>query len=592
MNKTKIKAMVSRLSLKTQLVVLILTSFTILIAMIIIYMYINNSKTIIDQQKSKLSTLLALENQNLDSYFSELDRFSLLMRYDTGFLNLIESHSDLSYSNQLEVQNLLRSNFTSRTDLYAYKLYLINQKTTYEINAARRKILTYPAEDIGSLPGYDRFTQGKYYKLILPSESPDQFLTYYRTIIDVSDQSPLAIIELSVDLSYIDELTDAFYDRNETTFLFDGEGQLIYGTNMELFKKHQLIETLSNLKRTKNGSITLVFNDVEYLVIYNESQRNGQQLLLFKPVADIEAQLVQTRNVAFILGFLAISVTAFVALVFIGILTKPLHTLAVRLQGVGSGNFSATVDVSGSSEIAALVQDYNAMIYEIDNLIKKNYVTELNEKTARLAALEAQLNPHFLYNTLQAISSEAIINDQQNINYMVTALASMLRYTIKGGDLVPLSDEIKHVKDYLLLQKARFEENLTYDLYIADNTLKYLIPKISIQSLVENSINHGMKGDVMAIHIAVRCKMYGDMVYIMVTDNGQGMDEERLTELTQTFTRNPVSKEAANHIGLLNLYSRLQILYNNEASLELRSIPGKETTITMIIPITKEFNYV
>ncbi len=272
--------------------------------------------------------------------------------------------------------------------------------------------------------------------------------------------------------------------------------------------------------------------------------------------------------------------------------TSPLSTLSDHLHKVGEGDFSSEVHVDGSSEISYLSKNYNQMIHQIDLLIKKTYISELNEKTARLIALEAQLNPHFLYNTLQAISTEAIINGQDKTNSMITALASMLRYSINPGDFVPLSFEIKHIQDYLLLQKTRFEDNLTFSLQIDDATLNIYIPKVSIQLLIENSIIHGMKDNRTSIDVQISCSLVDDTLIVIVKDDGIGMTEAQLYNINAMLQEDFEPTNSNKQIGLRNLSDRLKMLYNNQATLIIKSVYNKGTTITMNIPTIKETSHV
>ena len=225
------------------------------------------------------------------------------------------------------------------------------------------------------------------------------------------------------------------------------------------------------------------------------------------------------------------------------------------------------------------------MVSHIDELINQNYVSEINEKTARLAALEAQLNPHFLYNTLQAIGTEALLNDQPQINRMLASLAANLRYSIKGGDPVRLKDEIVYVNNYIMLQKIRFEERLHVQIGISGEYDNFLIPKISIQTLVENSILHGFDDTTESISIHIRASRKGDLLQIQVTDDGCGIDEPHLKELKSEF-QNYLTPGHIGKIGLANLYSRLQILYQGKASLEIESSPHQGTSVTLLLPAT------
>jgi two-component system sensor histidine kinase YesM len=249
------------------------------------------------------------------------------------------------------------------------------------------------------------------------------------------------------------------------------------------------------------------------------------------------------------------------------------------------------VDIGGNREIANLSYDFNYMIKHIDELIKKNYLAELNEKTSRLIALEAQLNPHFLYNTLQVISTEALINDQPRIHLMITSLASILRYTIKGGDFVSLHSELEYVNHYVLLQKMRLSEKLEVSIETDEAAQDILIPKISIQTLVENSILHGMGKNGNSIHITITSRLKEEYLSITVSDDGCGISQDYLDKLKEDFAKNTVS-HGNSEIGLINLNSRLRLLYNSQASMQIKSEAGLYTTINLLIPAAKEIPYV
>jgi two-component system sensor histidine kinase YesM len=578
----------NKISLKTQLATLTTVIFTAIIILIILYNYQSNSKAVIEHQTNATTGLLQLEAQNLDAYFSEIDRYSLLLRHNESFMHIISSRQPMTYQEQTDIHSLLRSNFDSRNDLLSYRLYLLNNPVNFKIDSAQHKVQSFYDVSIEDLPDYKNFTTGKEYKSILSSEKSGQLMVYYRTIIRISDKEPLAVVELTFDDSYIKSLTANHNNSGELVCLFDNKNRLLYTNNDGIINGTALDVIVNEINSTDRNHFTSQINHKDFLAVYKKSDVHNYTLAVFKPLDTIEKQLAETRNISLLLGLFSIIITMMLSIIFIRLITNPLSTLAHRLRRVGTGNFSATADIGGSREITSLAQDFNTMIHQIDELIKKNYISELNEKTARLIALEAQVNPHFLYNTLQAISAEAVVNGQQKINLMITALASMLRYAIKSNDLVTAAQEIKHVKDYLFLQKARFEDSIRYSIDIAPGTEELSIPKLSIQTLVENSIIHGMKGEKENIEIKVNTYLDNDHLFIVVLDNGCGLSEDQLSELNSHFKDNTLPKNNRLGIGLLNLSNRLQLLYNSRASLSISSIQNRETKVVLTIPVSKE----
>jgi two-component system sensor histidine kinase YesM len=434
----------NKISLKTQLATLTTVIFTAIIILIILYNYQSNSKAVIEHQTNATTGLLQLEAQNLDAYFSEIDRYSLLLRHNESFMHIISSRQPMTYQEQTDIHSLLRSNFDSRNDLLSYRLYLLNNPVNFKIDSAQHKVQSFYDVSIEDLPDYKNFTTGKEYKSILSSEKSGQLMVYYRTIIRISDKEPLAVVELTFDDSYIKSLTANHNNSGELVCLFDNKNRLLYTNNDGIINGTALDVIVNEINSTDRNHFTSQINHKDFLAVYKKSDVHNYTLAVFKPLDTIEKQLADTRNISLLLSLFSIIITMMLSIIFIRLITNPLSTLAHRLRRVGTGNFSATADIGGSREITSLAQDFNTMIHQIDELIKKNYISELNEKTARLIALEAQVNPHFLYNTLQAISAEAVVNGQQKINLMITALASMLRYAIKSNDLVTVAQESKH----------------------------------------------------------------------------------------------------------------------------------------------------
>lgn len=590
--KRQLREKLNRISLRTQLTLLIAISFSIIIILIVTYNYKSNIKTISGQHTETTKAFLNLEMKNIETYLSEINRFSLLLRYNENFMQMIKKEHTLTYAEESVMQSLLQYQFNSRNDLISYRLFLVNQQYNLEINSAERKVRSFSFPELSSLPDYDIFTKGKYYSSYLPADTPPALMIYYRTIINIEDQQPLAIVELTLDNSYFRDLIENYAREKELFLMSDSQNRIFYQNNRELITEEFQTELFTGLPEKEEFSFTKTIQNISYQIVGVKSPLNGSILISCMPTEEIDRQLTATRNISLLLAFLSIFSAIFATCIFIRLVTRPLATLSGHFKSLGSGNFTTTAEISGSMEIHNLSNSFNSMVHQIDDLITKNYISQINEKTARLIALEAQLNPHFLYNTLQAISTEAVINHQTKIYHMITSLASILRYSIKEGDFVLLEQEMNYVSDYLSLQKARFEERLEYEFHIAKETKKLYIPKISIQTLAENSITHGMEGEITSISLRIDAFLKENLLYIIVADNGNGITKEKLEELEHQFGELQISKDRTIGIGLLNLYSRLKLLYTDTAELHIESTPKLGTSITLKIPIYKEAPHV
>ena len=377
-------------------------------------------------------------------------------------------------------------------------------------------------------------------------------------------------------------------DHGEIFLILDHNGQLIYSSDTDLLPDDtSLCSVMESRRQNGRSNETVTLSDSQYLYISPDAAAGGLHLISLIPLSYIDSQIGQIQK-SFCIGGLLIGLATIILInLLIHMLTNPLHVLSKKMERTGSGDFHTVVHTDGSREIIELSQSFNLMVSHIDELIRRTYLAELSEKNARLTALESQINPHFLYNTLQAISTEALLNDQPQINKMITSLASNLRYTIKSEDLVPLKNEMVYVNNYIYLQKIRMDDNLQVNICIDPDTEEFLIPKISIQTLVENSIIHGISPATGSIQIDISVKRVENYIHICVRDNGNGISEEQLSLLHADFERQDKTGSTGG-IGLVNLYTRLKLLYPQPATLDIRSKPGKYTEILLVLPAMTE----
>lgn len=574
----------SQMPLWTQLVVMVTLVTTILLSFILLRDYQNNRRSIIDRQISTSGRLLDLELQNLDQYIKELTSFCLQPLYDSDFSRILSAKESPSAADETYVLNQMRTYFFSRSDLNGYQICRLVDGNIYgrsgQVQHFRKLSddTAFPQEAITSS------SEGKYFHTILPSEQKNGFFDYYQSIIRIKNKQPVAVIRLEIARSFADSLNQSHAANGEFLCILNQSGQL-------LFSGSELLEDISSDTLKKISGITAAQSAVleiggkKWLCISCLDKRFGMQLISFCPMQQIDTQISFILKSSLLLGMVTWLLAAIAIFLIVRLTTAPLTAFSRRMKEVGKGNFSPIEENGGSRELLALSRSFNEMVGHIDELINQNYVSEINEKTARLAALEAQLNPHFLYNTLQAIGTEALLNDQPQINRMLASLAANLRYSIKGGDPVRLKDEIVYVNNYIMLQKMRFEERLHVQIAISDEHDNFLIPKISIQTLVENSILHGFDDTTESISIRIQASRKGDLLQIQVTDDGCGIDEPHLLDLKSEF-QNYLTPGHIGKIGLANLYSRLQILYQGKASLEIESSPHQGTAVTLLLPAT------
>lgn len=584
---SKLKNRIGGISLAKQLIFALSLMMFCILSAVIGFSYQRAVQVVNRQQAASSLEILNLKRRNFENYFSQLENYSMLLRYNSRIYGMISSDKPLDYADSTYFKSALRDTFYSRSDIVSYELYLLNNQVCYSMSKTDFNVRTSSFDSLKADGLYQKAVSAANFLYYQPENGADgRMLTLCRVYINIINQRPLAFLKITVDGSFLQSLSEDGGGIASVLGMADLNNNLYYTEDPGILNFASLSGMKPGLSSSpSSGSFSARILDKNYLSVYSDTADGRWRFLSLIPQDVLQETTVQTRNLSLLLAFTAFLVSAGLIFVMTKMQLEPLRKLARQMQRVGKGDFTARVDSGGNAEVNDLSRQFNLMNVHIQDLIKKNYVAELNEKTARLKALEAQIDPHFLYNTLQAISTEAILSGQQTIRRMVEALASILRYTVQESNLVPVRTEIKHVKDYLFLQSARFEDRLTYRIEMPPDSEEIMIPRISIQVLVENSIRHGLENTVEQILIAVKIRQTDGFLSITVTDDGCGMSAERLQEV-RSMTE--PDRADGSGIGLTNLASRLKILYNGKASLSIQSAPGSGTAVELMIPVEKE----
>lgn len=290
---------------------------------------------------------------------------------------------------------------------------------------------------------------------------------------------------------------------------------------------------------------------------------------------------------------LVMSVTALSALMIIlytyitNRLTNPLANLMDTIGRIRGGDTELRVNYQVQDEIGKLGEEFNYMLDSIEALIGQQYQDKLLINRAQYQALQAQINPHFLYNTLDTMSSIASIQDCDLVSDLCQSLSNMFRYSLDMKyPYATVSREIAHLKNYIFVMNVRMRQEIRYHFDIDDDALLYSVPKISIQPLVENAINHGLKNKRGEKNITIKIWQEEEKLYVMVRDDGVGMDAEKYNRLLLENDTGLV--EEGDSIGLLNINARLKMIYGEEYGLSIESEPGRGSSVYLTVAAKKE----
>ena len=289
------------------------------------------------------------------------------------------------------------------------------------------------------------------------------------------------------------------------------------------------------------------------------------------------------RNYIAILVVVCIFVASVLLMILSQMIMRPLQTLNQAMKQVQSTDFQIHLDNDRTDEIGELTDSFNYMVDHIRTLVNRVYKEQLAQKTAEMEALQAQINPHFLYNSLDSINWMLIDRDQMDISNVVVALGKLMQYSMNNRiSLVPLLEEYRNAQDYLIIQRNRLEEQLDYELELEEGLEEFCVPKLILQPLIENAIKYGVLASMHRCKVHVNTYRLEDQICITVSDNGAGMTEEQLKICQQLLSGN---SDGHKNIGIRNVARRLQLHFEEQCEFTVSSTIGQGTTISLKLPI-------
>lgn len=327
-----------------------------------------------------------------------------------------------------------------------------------------------------------------------------------------------------------------------------------------------------------------------YFIAYNRSSDTGWTYLNVTPFNQIFKRIVLIKELVIVVFILIFAVAILWGIRFSRGLTRPIENLIARMKLAEKGNFveanilATDHEPPAMDELGLLHRTFRLMVERINVLITENYSSRLLIKETEFKALQAQINPHFLYNTLESINWMAKINKQTQISQMVQALAFLLRNSVSLKEpILTLREELEMVRNYITIQKFRFEDRLSFRLDVNERELSRKLPKLTLQPLLENAIHYALEPSVGVCSISIYERYEEDAFCLIVEDDGPGMRPD-----TMELLRRGKLTTAGNGIGLLNIDERIRFTFGEPCGIVIDSAPGKGTRIKMILPIETE----
>lgn len=332
------------------------------------------------------------------------------------------------------------------------------------------------------------------------------------------------------------------------------------------------------------GRLTLDVRGAALLATYNRSLQSGWIVAGVVPEDRLLSGANHLRTLILTVAVLCILAGALCATLVVGKLTGPIRQLRGAMRLVEDRvDLDTRIRVHTEDEVGQLAHGFNAMLDEIRRLVDDVLRAQIHEREAELQALQTQINPHFLYNTLESINMLALTHGDRDISRMVTALGRLLRLTISApGVLIPLRSELEYVNHYLVVQRMRYGERISMKVDVDEALLDNLLPKLTLQPIVENALYHGLEPKRGQGRVRVYARSTVDVFHIVVADDGVGMDAETLASVQRGLRED--APRGGRSVGLANVQQRLKLYGGRQFGLTVRSAPGQGTEVTITMP--------
>lgn len=427
-------------------------------------------------------------------------------------------------------------------------------------------------------------------------------LTIARKIRGMKSFTPNGILGIEINASELGELWKEANLGNEGFFMIaDTNGKVIYHPDAKFIGETLNEVGKEEINKHKQGTFFDQWNNESTFFHFLTSEYTGWKLIAAVPKSQLFAPISGVRLTAVFSAIIVIIIAFTLSVNFIRQVVKPIQLLERTMKTVEQGEWKKVPTLPRNDEISSLLRSYNRMVDRLSTLVDQVYKAELNNQQVKIElqerelekqkveiqALESQINPHFLYNTLETMNGYGIINGIEEISKMAEALAGMFRYSVRNLEMVTLADEVEHVKGYLIIHELRIRKPINLILDIDPSLYDAPMVKLSLQPLVENAIQHGFRKAVNEIRITISTKVIDSCLHVCVIDNGRGIQNERLNEIREFIKADRKNKPKLRSdlgIGVTNVNRRIQLLFGNQYGLDLSSRVNEGTTVSIILP--------
>ncbi len=397
---------------------------------------------------------------------------------------------------------------------------------------------------------------------------------------------------------YIDVNIKALSDVVNETELRGGSEMYIVDRKEKVYVYHQDSGKINQQLGELEAYIPEMDQEYQYILadgmyyIYNDIEGTDWMVIHKIPRYNLENSYQEIRSNTILIICISVILLLFLYYFYSKKTNKPILQLKTAMEKVQNGELDTRVEVYSNDEIGFLAKGMNQMTKNLQEHIKRVYIAEIRQREAEIKTLKTQIQPHYLYNTLDVIRMTAVMNDDYQTAGLLDGLSGQLKYLIGGArEIVTLRDEIENVENYFKIVRVRYENRFGLDINVNEDFLDLRVPQLILQPVVENSVKYGLRPKEESGIIAINVQVEGERLLISVMDNGLGMSQQKLREVQELLENKETVKHARSKkasIGLKNAHDRIKLILGEEYGMEIISYEGMGTIVKFSLPVMRE----
>lgn len=542
---------------------------------------------------SKKDTKITLQqlSHNVENYLLDYQQLCVLPYYNSSLINALSLNA--TSTKQILVKQRTIENFLSQDILLPHddiqEVYIFNQDEVYSSKRTQKfKSSSDLSDDL------KRKVSSSKYPILEYSDNEDYCFSLLCNIFDMDDNSKsLGILRINIDTTGIDNVCRKLLDtKGKSLMIVNNDNRIIYQNGKEFTYEdfiniHSLI-----LKMNLDENNILVQDKNQYLISSIDIPKIEWKIYYISNLEILLSGIKEIEIRSILIGLLCSAIGIIASFELIKLFLKPIYEITDLMKKIQKEDYKVEAKVKGNDEIAYLSTTFNEMTKKIDNTMKKNisltkeiYEAKYLEKEAQYISMCNQIKPHFLFNSLNTISLLIKCNKKNEAIEYIEKLATLLNGLVHANSAISIRSELLVCENYLSMQCIRYT-NLSYEIKVDEAIMDIEIPALIIQPIIENSLEHGFARKLDKCKISITNKIEKDRFYIIIKDNGCGMDKKTLDELSNKLTNNSTnfSKEYSS-VALTNISRRIKLKYGNKYELKVTSEIGKGSQFILVLPL-------